>query len=100
MFLLITAAAAIISTIIWYVHAPEDTYKVSTLCFIYWGATLMWLVDHIVAYRSEGGEFFEITVDAAMLGVTVVLCGLAAWLIVLLVKDPKGVFKKILSDKK
>lgn len=100
MFFIITAIAAVVSTIVWYVNAPEDKYKVNILCFIYWGATLMWLVDHIMAYASEGGEFFEFTLDATMLGVFVVLCGLIAWLIVLMVKDPKGVFKKLLHSNK
>ena len=96
MYFIITAFAAIVTTIIWYVNAPEDKYKLSVLCFIYWGATLMWLVDHIIAYMNEGGEFFEITLDATLLGITVVLCGLLAWVIILLIKYPKGIFKKIL----
>lgn len=98
MFFIITAIAAIVTTIIWYVNAPEDKYKLSTLCFIFWGATLMWFVDHIMAYLTEGGEFFEITLDAALLGITVVIVGLLAWIIMLLVNDPKGVFKKLLQS--
>ena len=80
------------TTIIWYVNAPEDKYKLSVLCFIYWGATLMWFVDHVMAYLTEGGDFFEITLNAALLGIVVVLLGLLAWVIILLVKDPKGEF--------
>ena len=95
MYLIITAAAAIITTIIWYVNAPGDKYKLSTLCFIYWGATLMWFVDHVMAYLTEGGEFFEITLDATLLGITVVVCGLLVWLIMQLVSDPKKVFNKL-----
>ncbi len=97
MFLILTALAAIGSTIIWYVNAPEDKYKLGTLSFIFWGATLMWLVDHVMAYLSEGGEFFEVNLDATMLGVTVVLLGLVVWMIALLVSDPKGVFNKLLK---
>ncbi|HAP94133.1 MAG TPA: hypothetical protein DCM26_05865 [Desulfotomaculum sp.] len=97
MFFIITALAAIVATIIWYVNAPEDKYKLSLLSFIFWGATLMWFVDHVMAYLIEGGEFFEITLDATLLGVTVVLFGLLVWMIVLLVSDPKGVFKKLLK---
>lgn len=99
MFLIITAFAAMVTTIIWYINAPEDRYKLSTLSFIYWGATLMWLVDHVIAYLTEGGDFFEITLDATLLGITVVLVGLLAWIIILFVKDPKGVFNKILHTK-
>ena len=97
MFLIITAFAAIVTTIIWYINAPKEKYKLSTLSFIYWGATLMWLVDHVIACLTEGGEFFEITLDATLLGITVVLAGLLAWIIILFV--PKGVFNKILHTK-
>lgn len=99
MFLLITASAAVVSTIIWYIHAAQDTYKVSTLCFIYWGATIMWTVDRIMACFN-GAAFFEMTLDAALLGITVVLCGLAAWLVIFVFKGPKGILKMILTGKK
>ena len=98
MYLIITALAAIIATIIWYANAPEDKYKLDLLCFIYWGATLMWLVDHVMAFLIEGGEFFEITLDATMLGVVVTLSGLIVWLIALLISDPKKVFNKVLKN--
>ncbi|MHC1721849.1 MAG: hypothetical protein AB9836_01450 [Aminipila sp.] len=97
MYLIITAMAAIVSTIIWYVNAPDDRYKLSTLSLIFWGATLMWLVDHVMAYLTEGGEFFDISMNATLLGVNVVLLGLLLWIITLLVKDPKGVFIKLLK---
>lgn len=96
MFFIITALAAIITTIIWYKNAPDDKYMLSTLSLVYWGATLMWFADHVIAYFMEGGKFFEITLDATLLGVNVVLLGLFIWLIVLLFKDPKKVFNKVL----
>ncbi len=100
MFFIITAAAAIVSTIVWYVNAPGGKYKLSVLCFIYWGAALMWFVDHVMAYLAEGGEFFEMTPDAAALGAVVVIAGLIAWLVVLLAKDPKGIFNKLIKTNK
>lgn len=99
MYLILTALAAIVTTIIWYSKAPDDTYKLSNLCFIYWGATLMWLVDHVIVYLTEGGQFFEITLGATLLGISVVLLGLLIWVILLLVRDPKGVLNKILPTK-
>lgn len=99
MYLIITAIAAIVTTIIWYVKAPDDKYKISRLCLMYWGATLMWLVDHIMAYLTEGGEFFEVTLNATLLGIVVVLFGLLIWTIMLLIKDPKDVFKNIFQSK-
>lgn len=59
----------------------------------------MWFIDHVMAYLAEGGEFFEVNLDATLLGITVVLFGLLVWVIMLLVKDPKGVFNKILQSK-
>ena len=99
MYLIITALAAVVATIIWYVQAPNNKYKLNILCFIFWGATLMWIVDHVMAYLSEGGQFFDISLDATLLGISMVLLGLAAWIIVLLVSGPKGVFKKHLKTK-
>lgn len=100
MYFIITAFAAIVSTIIWYVNAPKDKYKLGSLCLIFWGATLMWTVDHVMAYLAEGGEFFEITLDATLLGINVVLLGLLAWILILLISDPKKVFNKILLKEK
>ena len=97
MWLILTALAAVITTIIWYVKAPEDKYKLGLLSFAFWGATLMWLVDHIMAYVTEGGEFFETNLDATMLGISVIIVALLIWLIVLLVNDPKGVLKRALK---
>ncbi|WP_243158064.1 hypothetical protein [Aminipila terrae] len=57
----------------------------------------MWLVDHVLAYLSEGGEFFDISLNATLLGVNVVLLGLVVWIVILLVKDPKGVFTRLIN---
>ncbi len=91
MFLIVTAFAAITATLLWYVKAPNDQYKLGLLSLIFWGATLMWLVDHVMAYLTEGGEFLEVNLDATMLGVCVVLIGLLVWQVSLLVSDPKRV---------
>ena len=96
MWLIMTALAAIITTAIWYANAPEDKYKLGLLSLFFWGATLMWLVDHVMAYVTEGGEFFEINLDAALLGVAVIVLALFVWEIVLLVSDPKGALRKAL----
>jgi len=98
MFLIITALAAVIATAIWYANAPEDKYKLGLLSLIYWGATLMWLIDHVMAYLAEGGEFFEINLDATMLGLSVLILGLIVWEIILLISDPKGALKKVLKS--
>ena len=96
MWLILTVSAAIIVTIVWYVKAPEDKYKLGLLSLMFWGATIMWLIDHIIAYATEGGEFFEISMDGTLLGVTVIVLALMVWLVILLVSDPKGVLKRVL----
>jgi len=89
-----TALAAVIATALWYVKGPEDKYKLGLLSLFFWGATLMWLVDHIMAYLTEEGEFLEVSLDATLLGLAVIVLALFVWEIVLLVTDPKGVLKK------
>jgi hypothetical protein len=93
MWLLITALAAVVASVLWYVRAPNDKYKLGFLSLMYWGATIMWLVDHVMAYAQEGGRFLEADADATALGLSVVLVGLFVWLAVLLVSDPKRVLK-------
>lgn len=78
MYLILTLAAAVAATVLW---RKNKGYKLDILCFIYWGASLMWLVDGIVA-ATEGEPFFEMTADAALLGAVVILAGLAAWAII------------------
>ena len=104
MTLLTTVFAAIICTIIWYKGAPKSEMKVGALCWMYWGASLMWLVDAIFEYAELGAEFFApAPVDMLndfYLGLSVVALGLIIWLVILLVKDPKGVVKAALFKKK
>jgi hypothetical protein len=97
MWLILTALAAIVTTVIWYVKAPEDKYKLGLLSFFFWGAALMWLADHVVAYLIGGGEFFKINLDATLLGVSVIILALFIWVIILLINDPKGVLTKVLK---
>jgi hypothetical protein len=54
----------------------------------------MVFVDHVVGYLMEGGEFFEMTVEATLLGITLLIVALVVWEISLLLKDPKGVLYK------
>lgn len=97
MTLLVTIIAAVICTVIWYRTAPEDTMKVSTLCFIYWGASLMWLVDAVFEYVQLCAVFFtpsvQDMVNDTFLGVSAVTLGLVVWLVRLLFADPKNVMK-------
>ena len=101
MTLLTTVFAAIVCTIIWYKKAPNDDMKVGILCWLYWGASLMWLVDAIFEYAELHAEYFTPApadmLNDFYLGLSVVALGLIIWLVILLVTDPKGVVKSALS---
>lgn len=103
MTLLITVFAAVICTVIWYKNAPKDELKVSTLCYMYWGASLMWLIDAVFEYAELHDEFFtpalEDMINDTYLGLSVVALGLAAWVVILLIKDPKGSVRAALLKK-
>jgi hypothetical protein len=103
MTLLTTVFAAIISTVIWYKNAPNSEMKVGILCWMYWGASLMWLVDAIFEYAELQAEYFTPEpvdmLNDLYLGLSVVALGLIIWLVILLIKDPKGVVKAALFKK-
>ncbi|MCF3653819.1 MAG: hypothetical protein L2C94_006660 [Aigarchaeota archaeon] len=94
MWLLILAFAATIITPLWYLMADNDRYMLRLLCLILWGATIMALIDRVVGYMMEGGEFIELTPEAAALGLTMLLAALIIWEITLLVRDPRGVLRR------
>ncbi|NLZ36038.1 MAG: hypothetical protein GX897_00990 [Clostridiales bacterium] len=104
MTLLITIFAAVICTVIWYKTAPKNEMKVGILCWMYWGASLMWFVDAIIEYAELGAEFFTPEtadmINDSYLGLSVVALGLIIWLVILLVSDPKGVVRAALTNKK
>ena len=104
MTLLTSVFAAIICTIIWYKTAPKSEMKVGILCWMFWGASLMWLIDAIFEYAELGAEYFTPApadmLNDLFLGLSVVALGLIIWLVILLVKDPKGVIKNALFKKK
>lgn len=103
MTLLTTVFAAIICTIIWYKKEEARNLKVGTLCLMYWGASLMWLIDAIFEYAELGAESFVPApldmLNDFYLGLSVVALGLIIWLVILFVRDPKGVVKSVLFKK-
>ena len=58
MTLLTCVFAAIICSILWYKHAPDNTMQLGTLSLMYWGASLMWLGDAIFEYAELHEAFF------------------------------------------
>lgn len=97
MTLLVTVFAAVIATALWYKKAPDNSMNLVVLCYLYWGASLMWFVDAIFEYKELGAEFFapamEDMVNDFFLGLSAVAFGLIIWVVSLLIKDPKGVVK-------
>ncbi len=96
MTLLTTVFAAIISTILWY-NRKDDLMKLGTLCFLYWGASLMWFVDAVFEYARLHESYFTPEpadmLNDLFLGLSAVALGLIIWLVILLIKDPKGSVK-------
>lgn len=93
MCLLITLLAAVITTIVWYKQMRNNLYKISTLCLTYWGASLMWLVDGFFCI-AKGETFLNLSVNDALLGFTIVFCGIAAWVIILLLNGSITPFRR------
>ena len=100
MTLLICVFAAIIATVKWY-KRKDDSMMLGVPCICFWGASLMWLGDAIFGYIEDGAAFFEPEaaemLNDAYLGFSVVALGLILWLVILLVKDPRGVVKASLK---
>lgn len=102
MTLLITVFAAVIVTVLWY-NRKNDDMRLGILLFMYWGASIMWLVDAIFEYMELKAEYFtpalEDALNDAFLGLAVVALGLVIWVVKLLITDPKGSVKAALSKK-
>ena len=104
MTLLITVFAAVIATVVWYASKRSSELKVGVLCWMFWGASLMWLVDAIFEYAELKAEYFTPDpldmLNDAFLGLSVVALALVIWVVILLIKDPSGRIKDALRKKK
>lgn len=58
------------------INIYKKSHFLATLIFIYSSAAIMWFVDAIFAKINEG-EFFDLSLDDAKLGLIVLACGLA-----------------------
>ena len=103
MTLLITVFAAVIATVVWY-NRKDDNMKLGILLFMFWGASIMWLVDAVFEYAELGAEYFTPAagdmLNDAFLGLSVVALGLVIWIVRLLITDPKGSVRAAVSRKK
>lgn len=102
MTLLITVFAAVFVTVKWY-NRKDDNMQLGILCYMYWGAAIMWLVDAIFEYAELKEAYFqpsiEDMVNDSFLGLSVVALGLVIWLLRLLIKDPKGSIRAALKKR-
>lgn len=81
MCLLITAFAAIVC----YLLQKVIRFDISRLTMMFTSATIMWLVDCSFA-KFDGEDFFDISYDDTLLGVTVVFLAIVLDLILRLPK--------------
>lgn len=102
MTLLLTVFAAIIATVKWY-NRKDDSMKLGILVFMFWGASIMWLVDAIFEYAELHAEYFtpslEDMLNDTFLGLSVIALALVIWLVRLLILDPKGVIRASLAKR-
>ncbi len=94
MALLVTLIAAVVSTLLWYLLDSAQSLRLGVLCFLYWGASLMWMVDAVFEYVKLQAAFFNPApvdlLNDLYLGLSVTVLGAVVWLVLLLVRDPKG----------
>ena len=102
MTLLITVFAAVITTAIWY-KKNDEKMLLGPLCWMFWGASIMWLVDAIFEYAELKAEYFtpalEDMINDSFLGLSVVALALIIWVVILLIKDPRGTVRARLQKK-
>ncbi len=98
MTLLISLFAAVISTAVWYSSEKARRMKVGMLCWMFWGASVMWLVDAVFEFVELKAEYFtplpSDMLNDTFLGLSVAALAMTVWIIYLLIKDPDGVIKK------
>lgn len=100
MTLLITVFAAVIASLLWYSSQNARELKISALCYMFWGASIMWFVDAVFEFAEQKAAYFtpalEDMLNDTFLGLSEVALALVIWLVILLIKDPKGIVRQSL----
>ena len=100
MTLRVTVLAAIAVTVIWYVSERARGLQIGVLCYLYWGASIMWFVDALMEYAELRTAYFtpalEDMANDLFLGLSAIALGLVIWVVRFLVKDPEGVVRQTL----
>lgn len=94
MWLIVSWWAAITATAIYIYSKNPKTHHLDRLCLMLWGLAIMVLVDHVLGFIIEGGEFIETSTEGyiengALLGITMLIPILLAWEISVLVSKRK-----------
>lgn len=104
MTLLVSVFAAVISTALWYKNAPESRMHLGALCWMFWGASLMWLADAVFEYIQLGAAYFRPApadmLNDLFLGLSVVALAMVIWIVIMLIRDPKGILRRMLFTRK
>ena len=103
MTLLITIFAAVIVTLVWYTKPALRDLKVGVLCWMFWGASLMWMIDAVFEFSELGADYFTPAaadmINDGFLGFAVVALALVIWTVIVLVSDPRGTIKEALTKR-
>ena len=103
MTLLITIFAAVVATLVWYTKPSLRDLKVGVLCWLFWGASLMWMIDAVFEFSELKAEYFAPAgadmLNDAFLGLSVVALALIIWVVIILVSDPRGTVKAALTKR-
>ncbi|MBQ6401981.1 MAG: hypothetical protein IJI20_06840 [Firmicutes bacterium] len=101
MTLLITIFAAVAATLIWYTKPGLRDLKIGVLCWMFWGASLMWTIDAVFEFSELKADYFAPAgsdmLNDAFLGFSVVALALIIWTVIVLVSDPRGTVKAALT---
>ena len=104
MTLLLTVFAAVAATALWYRTEPYSQMRFGLLCWLFWGASLMWLIDAVAEYLELGADYFAPAaadmLNDTFLGLSVIALALVIWLVRLLIADPRGVIRAKVTGEK
>ncbi|MEM3659324.1 MAG: hypothetical protein QXU11_02805 [Thermoproteota archaeon] len=94
MWLIVSWWAAIAATAIYIYSKNPKAHRLDWLCLMLWGLAVMVLVDHVLGFIIEGGEFIEISTEGyiengTLLGITMLIPIFLFWEISALISQRK-----------
>jgi len=97
--LIVTAIFALMATLAWML-VPKDEYRLGGLSLAFWGLALLVFVDHTIGWFLDGreGEFMEISAEAFMLSMCMIIPILAIWELIVIVDRFKARSAPAIAD--